>query len=680
MAVTFTRTGAQIEEIHNTVDDPKSNAQFSGDIRTIAGEYRGLWPDTGGSANKGDTYQTQVSGTSTGQYFTALQNTTADPIGDNVNWRSIVSNKSLGGVASYQAASVADMIVGKTVGGTTIPRSDWGVWTISGYYGERETGGGSFKWVPNGDKINHDGGATIDPDIVFYTLGDESSINAWYNGSGATSQSGVLVRVTNGTITDDDYGVLPTPSYSYNEAFLNRKAYEKMLRNTDRNDFTFNPKVDPVFVWGSVNVGRDDITIRHLSGCDIRGRYSDPAESASGQAGHMFGFVKYANPYPGTDYTVTGVVNKNNYILDGEASTIFDSGHTQLHNNNAIAFFDCEDCSVTGEGGIPRCDHNAIAFDGKCINPKVDVAYIKEYDDRAVTMKGTEGISGSCKVHIGTLKGNTRAGTVGESILVSDYTYADVKIEDAFLNETTLGVLVNSIGVRRTKIDVGYIENAQFICSLVDSGSVFVTNARYRNVTWLVRRGGASPAVYQQERVVFTDLVCEEGNNGTLYLSQVTDGMWEEFRVHDCDFGSATGTLTPYAGLVTPSAPDLINFKNNIAPSGWVYNSNIWNEQLDRPNTAVGSSSAVFDVAGTNGDSPYKNITLILTHSSGAQRIPVSINLEDLFLTSADYLVSAIADDSSILEVIVSRVGTIATFTLTSSAGSGSISSYSLWN
>lgn len=95
MAYTFTRTGAQIEEIHNTVDDPKSNTQFSNDIRTIAGEYRGLWPETGGSANKGDTYQTQVSGTGTGQYFTALQNTAADPVSDDVNWIEDVTTNTL---------------------------------------------------------------------------------------------------------------------------------------------------------------------------------------------------------------------------------------------------------------------------------------------------------------------------------------------------------------------------------------------------------------------------------------------------------------------------------------------------------------------------------------------------------------------------------------------------------
>jgi lysophospholipase L1-like esterase len=114
MAVTFTRTGAQIEEIHNTVDDPKSNAQFSDDIRTIAGEYRGLWPDTGGSANKGDTYQTQVSGTPTGKYFTALQITTSAPEPEGVNWRESINGTDDRYIASFE--SLANMISG-TVNG-----------------------------------------------------------------------------------------------------------------------------------------------------------------------------------------------------------------------------------------------------------------------------------------------------------------------------------------------------------------------------------------------------------------------------------------------------------------------------------------------------------------------------------------------------------------------------------
>lgn len=57
--------------------------------------YKGLWPDTGGSALKGQTYQTQVGGTPTGDYYTALKNTTVDPVGDDVNWRQTSLTKSL---------------------------------------------------------------------------------------------------------------------------------------------------------------------------------------------------------------------------------------------------------------------------------------------------------------------------------------------------------------------------------------------------------------------------------------------------------------------------------------------------------------------------------------------------------------------------------------------------------
>ncbi|AUS00526.1 pectin lyase fold protein [Vibrio phage 1.276.O._10N.286.54.E4] len=96
-------------ELNNTIDGINDTAtQVDSDATSAAQSaaaaeaavsglsYQGLWPDTGGSADKGDTYQTQVSGTPTGQYFTALQNTTVDPVGDDVNWRSVVSGSSIG--------------------------------------------------------------------------------------------------------------------------------------------------------------------------------------------------------------------------------------------------------------------------------------------------------------------------------------------------------------------------------------------------------------------------------------------------------------------------------------------------------------------------------------------------------------------------------------------------------
>ena len=105
-------------DINQAVTDAAQSATDAQDAADSIGRYQGLWPDTGGSADKGDTYQTQVSGTPTGQYFTALQNTTVDPVSDDVNWRGIVSVDSFSRYTNivYKASggnsSVENMIAG----------------------------------------------------------------------------------------------------------------------------------------------------------------------------------------------------------------------------------------------------------------------------------------------------------------------------------------------------------------------------------------------------------------------------------------------------------------------------------------------------------------------------------------------------------------------------------------
>lgn len=84
------------QQVSIDADQVAQDKQDVQDISDTIGRYQGLWPDTGGSAYKGDTYQTQVSGTPTGQYFTALQDTTVDPIDDNVNWRVVISSENFG--------------------------------------------------------------------------------------------------------------------------------------------------------------------------------------------------------------------------------------------------------------------------------------------------------------------------------------------------------------------------------------------------------------------------------------------------------------------------------------------------------------------------------------------------------------------------------------------------------
>ena len=98
-----TELDATIDGMNNTVDEVNasaSSAENSANAAEAAASglnYKGLWPDTGGIANKGETWQTQVSGTGTGQYFTALQDTTVDPVGDDLNWRAVVSFSLISG-------------------------------------------------------------------------------------------------------------------------------------------------------------------------------------------------------------------------------------------------------------------------------------------------------------------------------------------------------------------------------------------------------------------------------------------------------------------------------------------------------------------------------------------------------------------------------------------------------
>lgn len=78
----------------NAATSAVNAAQSAADAQDAAdsiGRYQGLWPDTGGLAEKGETYQTQVGGTPTGEYYTALKNTSVYPVGDNVNWREGVT-------------------------------------------------------------------------------------------------------------------------------------------------------------------------------------------------------------------------------------------------------------------------------------------------------------------------------------------------------------------------------------------------------------------------------------------------------------------------------------------------------------------------------------------------------------------------------------------------------------
>ncbi len=165
-------------------------------------DYQGLWPDTGGSASKGDTYQTQVSGTGTGQYFTALQNTTVDPVGDDVSWREVVSVDSFSRYTDRAYSDVSELISSPSV-------NDEGLFKVtswnSGWAAQvnKPRGGGNFVFRGNIPKSDHNGGTVISPTVPFNGRDD------FINGIGESdpSGSGCFVRLFE-SMSVDFFGVL----------------------------------------------------------------------------------------------------------------------------------------------------------------------------------------------------------------------------------------------------------------------------------------------------------------------------------------------------------------------------------------------------------------------------------------------------------------------------------------
>jgi hypothetical protein len=92
------QTASQVSSDASSASQSASNAlasEVSAEASASATGYQGLWPDSGGSALLGDTYQTQVGGVPTGKYFSALKNTSVSPVDDNENWRLLISTSSL---------------------------------------------------------------------------------------------------------------------------------------------------------------------------------------------------------------------------------------------------------------------------------------------------------------------------------------------------------------------------------------------------------------------------------------------------------------------------------------------------------------------------------------------------------------------------------------------------------
>lgn len=140
-----TELDATIDGMNQAVTDVENNTAAasasakSAEAAASSAGYKGLWPDTGGSANKGDTYQTQIGGTPTGEYYTALQNTSVEPVGDDVNWKvaGTIGQQNLSDYTDLVFDGVDNMVSGS--GKIT--------WSVSTIGTQASTGGTTWRQI-----------------------------------------------------------------------------------------------------------------------------------------------------------------------------------------------------------------------------------------------------------------------------------------------------------------------------------------------------------------------------------------------------------------------------------------------------------------------------------------------------------------------------------------------------
>lgn len=117
----------------------------------------------------------------------------------------------------------------------------------------------------------------------YYAFGDVGGATYVASTTGSTpdgygdhvASNGAFLRLISPP-TDANHGAIADPVFSANNAWHNRNALQTLMRNGRGGTVTIG--IQGVYcVLGSLNVGRDNLTVHLLNGCYIQGYYDDPS-------------------------------------------------------------------------------------------------------------------------------------------------------------------------------------------------------------------------------------------------------------------------------------------------------------------------------------------------------------------------------------------------------------------
>lgn len=332
------------------------------------------------------------------------------------------------------------------------------------------------------------GGAT------YYTSTTGSTPNGY---SDHVAASGVYIRLFSEP-TELNHGVKVSAFYVPTDARWNRNAFQTMCLDTRWSTWTCKAQG----IWyhlGSSNIGRDNCTLIIESGCQIRGRYSDPNIPTPDQAGHMIGFAHFFNadagdfiPWQNGDTRVNAPIRNVKVIIRGDVMTEYNAIHTNPYNNNCIGFLKGINCSIEGPGGSSASDHRAFNFDGidanapngadnrgGSINCTIDVGYVYQCVDNPVMIAADQFTPSKNIIRVGSVR-NMQSGGYNNPIVarVTGPAHFDVYIGQFLKDTGVTPALVEARGVRSCNVSGGVISGCSSVMYTVDSLDVSIRDFR----------------------------------------------------------------------------------------------------------------------------------------------------------------------------------------------------------
>lgn len=373
-----------------------------------------------------------------------------------------------------------------------------------------------------------------------------------------------------------DYGIEYTTIYNQAIAQQNKLKIEQALRDTSHEFFILPPSDKTLFICGSIHPLRSNLTIWQQAGCNIVG-YSE--NSGVSFAGHLFGFVQYQDPDNG-DFTVTGTTENVTYVLDGDIQTAFSpSTFGGDYNNNAIAFYDNENCQVVGTGGISKSNHDGINFDGLANNCHVDINYVKDCSTVNIQMIGSGVSFNSVKAQYvyNDLFDDTVNQPTARSCIIVGGNKVDVDIGSIVSTKAFPIINVQSV-TEHAQIALGSVDgNGSHLVRMYNTKAITVSKALYSNLQYVVSVAGAPGDEGTFKNIILQNVTCVNTsvvNTSKIVNLEITPNSFQRLIVRNCDFGLSTGFteivnsfVCPYFDVSNTKLPATYNYLDAAVPA-----------------------------------------------------------------------------------------------------------------